>query len=208
MNTPKDRLQQQNRAVGGGVPQAAAEVDDQAEALMDSVLEAQAGQTAIVEAIPLESQYRAALDAQVEAKHEQVERIEDKLEDLIERQASRLQKVQGQQPGLLALPGARSRWQQQLAQEQSTMQRLHGRLETVREIAEGMGVHGPRIEELAARKLRAHEPGIASEWDEMMEARRQHEALLRRRGRDETREHAKTLGVPGHGLRLGQSPSR
>ncbi|PHV05429.1 hypothetical protein CSQ96_20955 [Janthinobacterium sp. BJB412] len=174
--------------------------------LVGRALEAQAEQTATIEVSLLESQYKAALDSQIEAKHEQVERIEDKLEDLIERQASRLQKVQGQQPGLLALPGVRARWQQQLVLEQSTMQRLHGRLETVREIAEGMGVHGPRIEELAARKLRAHEPGLASEWDEMMEAWRQHEALLRRRGRV---EHAREHGLPvAHGLRLGQLPSR
>ncbi len=206
MNTPKDSLQQQNRAVGGCMPQAVADPDIQTESLLDRALEVLAEQTATVEVSTLESQYKAALDAQVEAKHEQVERIEGKLEDLIERQASRLQKVQGQQPGLLALPNARARWQQQLALEQSTMQRLHGRLETVREIAEGMGVHGPRIEQLAARKLRAHEPGLASEWDEMMGARRQHEALLRRRGRV---EHAREHGLPvAHGLRLGQLPSR
>ncbi|MDD5706561.1 MAG: hypothetical protein PHR35_11595 [Kiritimatiellae bacterium] len=206
MNTPKDRLQQQNRAVGGGMPQAVADLDIQAEGLVDRAIAVLAEQTATVEVSPLESQYKAALDVQVEAKHEQVERIEDKLEDLIERQASRLQTVQGQQPGLLALPGVRARWQQQLVLEQSTMQRLHGRLETVREIAEGMGEHGPRIEELAARKLRAHEPGLASEWDEMMEARRQHEALLRQRGKV---EYAREHGLPvAHGLRLGQMPSR
>jgi len=36
-----------------------------------------------------------------------------------------------------------------LQQQQNTMQRLHSQLESVREIKEGMGVHSPRIDELA-----------------------------------------------------------
>ncbi|MFC3658360.1 hypothetical protein ACFOPN_22795, partial [Xanthomonas hyacinthi] len=53
---------------------------------------------------PLESQYSAAFAAQVEAKHDQAERVEDRLEDLIERQESRMQQAQAKQPGMLALP--------------------------------------------------------------------------------------------------------
>jgi hypothetical protein len=52
------------------------------------------------------------LAIQVESKHDQAERIGNRLEALIERQASRLQQSRAQQPGLIALPGARSRWQQ------------------------------------------------------------------------------------------------
>jgi len=157
----------------------------------------------------LESQYSAAFAAQVEAKHDQAERVEDRLENLIELQASRLQQAQSSQPGILALPGARAKWQQKMQQQQSTMQRLQGRLETVREIKEGMGIHGPRIEELATRKLRAQEPELAKDWDDLREAQRQRQALLRKQEQEkkqvlerEQREHL------GRGMRLGLSQAR
>lgn len=188
---------------------AGLDADAQAASLLDRAQEAQAEQTAMLEATPLESQYSAAFAAQVEAKHDQAERIEDRLENLIEQQASRLQQTQTRQPGFFALPGARAKWQNQVQQQQNTMQRLHGRLEAVREIKEGMGVHGPRIEELATRKLRAQEPELAKDWDSMREARRLHEALLRKQEQEkkqaQEREHRERMG---RGLHLGLSQTR
>lgn len=159
--------------------QAGIEIEMQAEFLLDEAREADAGQSSLIDSAPLESQYTAALATQVDAKHDQTERIEDRLENLIEIQASRLQQVQFQQPGFLALPGTRQLWQQKMQQQQNTLQKLRGRLEAVREIKEGMGLHCPRIEELAAHKLRFREPGMASEWVNMQEAQRRHQALLR-----------------------------
>lgn len=207
MNTPTDRLQQPARATLASVRQVGMEVEAQADGLLDRAVEAQSEQTALLEATPLESQYSAAFAAQVEAKHDQAERIEDKLENLIEQQASRLQQAQARQPGMLALPGARAKWQQQMQQQQSTMQRLHGRLEAVREIKEGMGVHGPRIEELATRKLRTQEPELASDWDDMQETQRRHQALQRKQEKrqEQEREHREQLGW---GMRLGLSQAR
>jgi TolA-binding protein len=147
--------------------QAGIEIEMQAEFLLDEAREADAGQSSLIDSAPLGSQYTAALAAQVDAKHDQTERIEDRLENLIELQASRLQQVQVQQPGFLALPGTRQLWQQKLQQQQNTLQKLRGRLEAVREIKEGMGLHCPRIEELAAHKLRFKEPGMSSEWVNM-----------------------------------------
>jgi hypothetical protein len=80
----------------------------QADALLERVQEVQAEQVALFDT-PLESQYSAAFAAQVEAKHDQAERIEDKIENLIELQASSLQLTQFRQPNILALPGARAR---------------------------------------------------------------------------------------------------
>jgi hypothetical protein len=82
------------------------DVETQTEALLELVQEAQAEQTALLEATPLESQYNAGFAALVKEKHDQVERIEDKLENLIALQASRLQQTQAKQPGILALPGS------------------------------------------------------------------------------------------------------
>jgi hypothetical protein len=184
--------------------QAGIEIEMQAEFLLDEAREADAEQSSLIDSAPLESPYTAALAAQVDAKHDQTERIEDKLEHLIELQASRLQKVQVQQPGFLALPGTRQLWQQKMQQQQNTLQKLRGRLEAVREIKEGMGLHCPRIEELAAHKLRFKETGMASEWADMQEAQRRHQALLRQQEQDQKkplmiREGEQQLG---RGMRL------
>lgn len=182
----------------------------QADALFERAQEAQAEQTALLEASPLESQYSAAFAAQVEAKHDQAERIEDRLENLIEQQASRLQQTQASQPGLLSRPGARAKWQSQVQQQQSAIQRLHGRLEAVREIKDGMGVHGPRIEELAHRKVRAQEPELAKDWEEMREAQRLHQALLRKQEQEKKQafERERRGESVGRGLRLGLTQAR
>ena len=177
----------------------------QADALLERAQEAQAEQTALLEASPLESQYSAAFAAQVEAKHDQAERIEDRLENLIEQQASRLQQTQASQPGLFSRPGARAKWQSQIQQQQSAMQRLHGRLEAVREIKDGMGAHGPRIEELAHRKVRSQEPELVKDWEEMREAERLHQALLRKQEQEKKQalERERRGENLGRGLRLG-----
>lgn len=177
----------------------------QADSLLERAQEAQAEQVP-----PLESQYSAALAAQVEAKHNQAERIEDRLENLIEQQASRLQQTQASQPGLFSRPSARNKWQSQIQQQQSAMQRLHGRLEAVREIKDGMGVHGPRIEELAHRKVRAKEPELAKEWEEMRGAERLHQVLLRKQEQEKKQalEHERRGENFGRSLRLGLSQGR
>lgn len=141
----------------------------------------EAEQAALLEAIPLESQYLATLAVYVEAKQEQVERLEDRLENLIEQQLARLQQSQSRRPGLFAMPGTRAAWQQQQARQQARIQCLQNRLENVREIKEGMDLHGPRIEVLAARKLRAREPELAGEWDKVRLAQRHHQALQRKK---------------------------
>lgn len=162
-------------------------VFNEADSLLDRARDAQEELAAAVGAAPLESQYNAALAAQIEAKHDQAEGIEDRLEHLVEQQASRLQQTQARQPGLLALPGARARWQDSIQQQQASMLRLQNRLELVREIKDGMGPHGRRVEELATRKLRAHDPGLAEGWDELREAQRLHQQHQRRLEKEQKR---------------------
>jgi len=157
----------------------------QADGLLKQAQAVQAEQTAMLETSPLESLYSAAFAALVEAKHDQAERIEDMLEDLISQQTSRLQQTQAGQPGLFSRLGTQARKNQ--VQQKRIVQRLQDRLEVVREIKDGMGVHGPRIEELATRKLRAQEPGLTREWEDMCEARRLYQALLRRQEQDKKR---------------------
>jgi hypothetical protein len=192
MNRQREQLQQQTRAARQSI---SASFD--AEAQADSLVErANAERATLPDTPSIESQYATALAAQVESKHDQIERIEDRLESLIEQQSSRLQQSRSQQPGLVALPGAKSKWRQQIQQQQSTMQRLQGRLEIVREIKGGMGAHGPRIEEMAARSLRHQEPGLASEWDEQQEGQR----------RTLTRQRKKEIEQQPHSTDLGKAP--
>jgi DNA repair exonuclease SbcCD ATPase subunit len=146
-------------------------------------------QQAMLEAAPVEQTYQVALATYVEGKQEQAGRIEDHLENLIDQQKARLQQAQTSAPGLLALPGAKRAWRQKAERLQARLQTLCGRLETVREIKEGMGLHSPRIEELATRKMRAENPELASDWDAMRQAARQHELLMRKQ-----RQENKTLG--------------
>ncbi len=83
------------------------------------------------------------------------------------------------------------------------MQTLHARLEAVREIKEGMGLHSPKIEELATRKMRAENPELASDWDAMREAARRHELLVRKQ--EQERKQSQAQERPGRSQSLGLS---
>ena len=150
--------------------------------LLARAQEAEIQQAALLETTPLESRYNGALAEYVEAKYEQVERLEDRLENLIEQEMANLVDYQAHRPaGLFFRPGARGVWEREQARKQATILRLQNRLEHVREIKEEMGLHGPKIEELAVRKLRLKEPDLAGEWDDMRTAQRLHEAIKRQK---------------------------
>jgi len=156
------------------------------EYIQDTAQELEREQQALLETTtPTSDQsYQEALTVYVQAKHDQVERIEDRLENIIDRQQSKLQQSQATQPGMFSMPATKRAWQSQQAKQQARLKSLHTRLETVREIANDMGVHAPRIEELATRKLRDQEPELATEWDETQVARRHHEAKMRMREKE------------------------
>lgn len=178
---PKDAIAKKEKPVQRRAEQQPALEDGTAE--LAQVMEASEEQTALLESTSIESQFSTALATHVEAKHDQVERLENKLENLIERQTTRLQQVQAARPGRISLLGTRQKWAQQVQREQNAIQRLQRRLEGIKEIREGMGLHSPRVEELAFRKLRAESPQLVDDWQDMQEAQRRHQALLRERGR-------------------------
>ncbi|WP_456292289.1 IncP plasmid survival protein KfrC family protein [Pseudomonas sp. AK106] len=169
----------------------------QADAFQHQAEDADVQQQTILEASQSGGRYSAALADQLEAKQDQVERLEGRLEGVIEQQEAKLHQIEAKQPGFLSLPGTRAGWQDQVQQQQALLQRLQGRLEGVREIRDGMGLHGPRIEELAARKLRQAEPDLADEWDKMRAAQRGHESLMRKKEQEKRlaaeREHSPTV---------------
>ena len=188
-------------ASAGFATSTTSRTDAAGDGLLAAAEAAEAEQQAALEAAPLDQTYQEALALYVQAKHDQVERIEDRLENLIDRQQARLQQTQANQPGLLSRPGAKRAWQNQQMQQQARLQSLHVRLEAVREIKEGMGLHSPKVEELATRKMRAEKPELAADWDAMREAARRHQALQRRE--EQERKQAQALERPGRSQSLG-----
>jgi len=166
------------------------------EALLEAAQEIEREQQSALEAAPIEQTYQEALAIYVQSKFAQVEHIEDRLENLIDRQQARLQQAQARKPGFLARPSTRQVWQTNQAQQQARLQMLHTRLEVVREIKEGMGIHAPKIEELATRKMRAERPDLASDWDAMREAARRHQALTRKQEQERKQTQEQRLGRP------------
>ena len=176
------------------------------EDLLQAAQEAETEQQALLESAPIEQTYQQTLALYVQAKHDQVERIEDRLEQLVDRQQARLQQLQSNAPGLLSLPRTKAAWQQQQAQQQARLQTLHTRLDMVREIKEGMGIHAPKIEELATRKMRAEHPELAGDWDSMREAARRHQALMRKQEQEKKQAQERERGR-SQSLGLSNKPS-
>lgn len=151
-------------------------------------------QQALIEAAPVEQSYQEALSLYVQAKHEQVEHIEERLESLIGRQQASLAQSRSNPPGLLSRPSTKRAWQTLQAKQRARIQTLHGRLDAVKEIKEGMGLHSPRIEELATRKLRAERPELASDWDAMRESLRRHQMMVRKQEQEQKQARERSRG--------------
>lgn len=165
-----------------------------ADAIEQEALSIAAQQQAALEtgSVGVEQQYNQQLETYLLQKQDQASNLEDKLELLIDQQQSKLQKIQNAKPGFMALPKTRSAWQEQVSKQQGVLNRLQGRLEAVRELKDGMGVHSPRIEELATRKLRHDQPELAEEFDEMRTAQRAHS--LRERQEKEKQLAKRSVG--------------
>jgi predicted nucleotidyltransferase component of viral defense system len=147
--------------------------------VMDTAVEAERQQEALLDTPPIEERYTSTLASYVEAKQEQVERLESRLESLIERQQAQLAQLQSSRPGIFSRPSTRAAWQQAQAAQQSTILTLQNRLETVRELRDSMGLHAPRVEEMAHRKMRSHHPELAQEWDAFQVAQRRQQTEQR-----------------------------
>ncbi|MDN7880072.1 IncP plasmid survival protein KfrC family protein [Burkholderia aenigmatica] len=174
-------------------------VAGQGDSLVERAREVEREQSTLQDSGAIADQYASALSDQLGAMHDKVERIEERLETLIEEQSSRLQDAQSHPPGLFSRRGTRVQWQAQLQRQQAALQRLQTRLEVVREIKDGMGVTASKLEEMAARKLRHKEPELVEGWEEMQEARRRHEAMMRKQEQDKQKQ------ARGLSRSLGQS---
>ena len=176
--------------------------DDLLNAAQDAVREQQAlMETANSEQVS----YQEMLEIYLQTKHDQVESVEVKLGSLIVQQQALLQQSEAKKPGLLSMPNTKHQWAVRQSRQQSRLYVLHNRLDIVRELKEGMGVHSPKLEELAERKLRKYDPTLAQKWDASLEAHRKHQALLRKQ--DQEKKRVDSVGV-GLSLRLSKSTIR
>ncbi|CAJ0718622.1 hypothetical protein LMG7143_04468 [Ralstonia thomasii] len=148
----------------------------------------------------LQEQFEEALGERLDEKREQVSRIEDRLESLLTRQAGQLQALSQSKPWM---PSARRQWQASVDRQRQAVQRLQDRLEHVREIRDGLTPHGTKLEALAMGKLRFEMPNLVMDWEEMREAARRHQALMRLQEQERRRrERAGEIDGNGESLRV------
>lgn len=174
-----------------------ADVSREAEAqrLQESAVAQKREQQAMVEASPLEKSWQESLASYVQLKHDQVARLEDRLEKLLSNKQRDLKRSSEHKPGFFSLSKTKRAWQASQVQQRARIQSLVNRLGVVREIRTGMGVFAPRIEEMATRKMRAAHPEMASDWDAMREAFRAKQVNDRLQSKSQKREKQAKKGV-------------
>lgn len=156
-------------------------------------------QSALIESGDVQQSYQEAISIYVQAKHGQVEAIEDRLEMLISSQQAKLQQVQSAAPGLLTRPSTRKAWQSQVSDQSARLQSLNNRLHMVREIKDQVGLHGSKIEEMAAGKLQRENPDLVGAWIDDKEAQRIRQVQLMQEKKRNQLQASKSVG----GQRLG-----
>lgn len=159
--------------------------------LLQEALDLQDDREAAAELSDVRQDYDTAFEALMAHKAQQIERIESRLEDLAEDADEVVRKLAANQPGLLSLPGRRSSWSQAMEHAQARAQQIHNRLDQVREIAHGTGLHGPALEDLVRKRLRAEHPELVDAWDRHREEERLKQLQERRAP---SRSEAKSQG--------------
>ena len=188
-------IRTQASARGPQAGQGGGTVDQAANSLLEAAESLEQQQHSLLDSAPIEQTYQETLVAYVQSKHDQVERIEVRLEALVDRQQARLQQMRLRSPDFLSLPSTKRAWQTRQAQCRARLQVLHHRLDAVREIKDGMGLHSPKVEELATRKMRAENPELASDWDAMRLAVRQHEAFVKKQTQEQKQAQSRGQGL-------------
>jgi len=208
-NRPVRAIDQRSNQVGEGSVGQPASVGlkvlggtEFADRLFQSAQTAENEQQAMLESASVEQTYQASLALYVQAKHAQIERIEDRLESLVDRQSARLQQMEAKRPGRLALPSTRRTWHTEQSRQRARLQTLQHRLQAVREIRDDTGLHSPKIEELATRKMRIANPELASDWDAMREAMRRNETMLRNQAQEQKKKQHLERARRGQKLNL------
>lgn len=139
-----------------------------------------AEQAALLQGSSVQARYDQALGELVEQKADQAGALEQRLENMLDRQQAQLQQNMASRPGMIALPSTRAAWEQANQRCQARLQQLQARLERVQDLHHGMGLYSPRIEEMAARQLRAEQPELVEQWSLQRQAERSSTETQRR----------------------------
>lgn len=137
--------------------------------------------------------YNAALQTYLTANAERIERIESRLETLIENQRAEISEREAHPPGFFASRQARAEWAAGLESAQDRLQTLIGHLSRVEDLEERTG-------ELAEERLRRREPELTKARDAEKQTERTFQEQ-RRRARTPERQGERE---PGRVLSLGE----
>lgn len=146
--------------------------DDAGQGIEAQVQALAAEQAALLQGSSVQARYDQALGELVEQKADQAGALEQRLENMLDRQQAQLQQNMASRPGMIALPSTRAAWEQANQRCQVRLQQLQARLERVQDLHHGMGLYSPRIEEMAARQLRAQQPELVEQWSMQRQAER------------------------------------
>jgi hypothetical protein len=114
------------------------------------------------------------LGVYVQERAEQIDRLQSGLAAALTSEQAQLQAIQQRAPGWTAAKKVHAEWEQQVARRKTRIAQIAQRLDRVGEIEEAAGVYAEtKIEELAERKLRFDNPGLAQDWDKIQRRERQ-----------------------------------
>ena len=138
--------------------------------------------------------YDAALAIYQAANTERIERLESRLETLVENQEAEISERQAHPPGFWAGRQAKAEWSAGIEQAQDRLQTLQRRHERVRQLE-------ARTEELAEDRLRRDEPELTRERDaERLQERREQQARWREQARERQEQQSQARAGHGHDL--------
>ena len=136
----------------------------------------------------LGERYQASFQTYLRANSQRIERIENRLETLLENQQAALSELEAQRPGFFSPPGVKAAWTVNRDSLQDRQQTLQARLSRVEELRE-------QSAELAEEKMREREPELASAWDAARRTQRgRQEGQRREQQASRQREHTQDRG--------------
>ena len=146
------------------------------------------------EDLSIPEQYEFALDLVTTARFEKAEFLENKIENMIEKQITQLRQIKQNRPNFLPLSKKKKVWNKNLAKHQTTINRLRERLRVVHEVKERVTHEGPTIEIFAKKKLQFKDPSLVTKYVKHLEEERK-----KQRKKKAVNTHARTAK---RGLRL------
>jgi len=165
-------------------------------------------QRALLENASLEQTLTATLKPYVEAKHEQIERIEAKLGQVIEQQQTKLNQVEQNPPKHKWLSSKKTKaantnaWYNNKNKQLARLHELNYRKSRVEKIKESTDSRFPTIDQLATQKMRREHPELAASWNAMRESVRLKQQQERQQ-REKQAQSQEQSQLQGYSLSLG-----